>query len=408
MSVRHVSDASSLRDTAIALTVTLAIQVFVSLASTATPVLAPEIGRDLGVAPRLVGVFVGLVYVGSMVASLASGHFVHRHGAIRVSQVGVLICAIGISIVASTHGTLALLVLAPIIIGLGYGPITPASSHVLARTTPPSRMALTFSIKQTGVPLGAAIAGAVLPALAGNSGWRSAFITVAIIGVLIAALSEPTRKGLDGQVSGPVAAFSFKALLAPLRMLVRHKRLRELSITGFVYAATQMCLTSFLVVYLTESLGFTLVAAGLALTVANIGGIIGRIAWGAIADHLGAPRLMLGVIGLIGAACAFLASSFAASWASVALLAVCAAFGASAIGWNGVQLSEVARQAPPGQAGSMTGASGFITFAGVVLGPPTFALLASLSGGYRVGFAVFGSANLLCGLALLCRRPATV
>ena len=37
---------------------------------------------------------------------------------------------------------------------------------------------------------------------------------------------------------------------------------------------------SFLVVYLTESLGYSLVAAGFALTVANLGGIVGRILWG--------------------------------------------------------------------------------------------------------------------------------
>ena len=67
-------------------------------------------------------------------------------------------------------------------------------------------------------------------------------------------------------------------------------------------------------------------------------------------------------------------------------MAPCALFGATSIGWNGVQLAEVARQAPEGQAGAITGASGFITFAGVVLGPPLFALLASLSGSYRVAF----------------------
>jgi MFS family permease len=52
----------------------------------------------------------------------------------------------------------------------------------------------------------------------------------------------------------------------------------------------------------------------------------------------------------------------------------------------------------------VTGASGFITFAGVVVGPPVFALLAATTGSYRVGFLVFGSASLLCGVSLLMRR----
>jgi len=136
-----------------ALAVTLAIQAFTSLAATATSVLAPEIARDIGLPAKLIGVFVGLVYLGSMLASLASGGYIERYGSIRVSQIGVLLCGIGVALVCAPPWAL---VLAPIMIGLGYGPITPASSHLLVRTAPPKRMALTFSIKQTGVPLGAA------------------------------------------------------------------------------------------------------------------------------------------------------------------------------------------------------------------------------------------------------------
>jgi hypothetical protein len=82
---------------------------------------------------------------------------------------------------------------------------------------------------------------------------------------------------------------------------------------------------------------------------------------------------------------------------------VCALFGATAIGWNGVQLAEIARRSPSGRAGTVTGASGFITFAGVVVGPPSFALLAATTGSYRIGFLAFGTASLLCGMRLLAR-----
>ncbi len=386
----------------IALAATLAIQVFTSLASTATAVLAPEIARDFGVPAKLVGVFVGLLYVGSMTASLASGHFIARHGAIRVSQLSVLICAAGIAFVALLPpSAVLLLAVAPIVIGLGYGAITPASSEVLARTAPPGRMALVFSVKQTGVPGGAALAGAALPPLALAIGWRPVLLLAALGGAGIAALAQSTRRRLD--VSSAERPFSIGALVAPLRTVVQHPALVQLSIVGFVYAAMQMCLMSFLVVYLTEDLGLSLITAGLALTTANVGGIIGRIAWGAVADQWLPPRRLLGVIGIASAACAFAAVAFSAAWPLAALLAVAACFGATAIGWNGVQLSEIARRAPSGQAGTITGASGFITFAGVVSGPPLFALLAAATDSYRTGFLVFGTACLICGSALLRR-----
>ena len=396
---------SSRYTAAIALAATLAIQVFTSFAGVAATVLAPEIAREFDVPAKLVGAFVGLLYVGSMTASLVSGHFIARHGSIRVSQVCVLLCAAGVALVAVLPASAApMLAVASIVIGLGYGAITPASSELLARTAPPGRMALTFSIKQTGVPGGAALAGAALPALALAMGWRPALLVVVACGVMVAALAQPTRRRLDVRTAG--RAFSFRALAAPLRTVVRPRALVELSIVGFVYAAMQMCLMSFLVVYLTETLGYPLIAAGLALTTANVGGIVGRIAWGAVADRWIAPRRLLALIGIASATLAVATASFGATWPVAATLAVAGLFGATAIGWNGVQLSQVARHAPPGEAGSITGASGFVTFAGVVSGPPLFALLAAITDSYRVGFVVFGAACLACASALL-RRPVT-
>ena len=84
------SPAPRLPSAGFALTITLAIQIFTAFAATSTAVLAPEIGRDLDIAPKLVGVFVGLLYAGAMSASLACGGFIERYGAIRVSQVSVL------------------------------------------------------------------------------------------------------------------------------------------------------------------------------------------------------------------------------------------------------------------------------------------------------------------------------
>jgi len=386
----------------VALAATLAIQVFASLTSTATAVLATVIAPDFGLPAKLVGVFVGVLYIGSMVASLASGHFIARHGAIRVSQFSVLVCAAGIALLALLpSGSAALLALAPIISGLGYGPITPASSELLARTAPPGRLALTFSIKQTGVPGGAALAGAALPPLALAMGWRSALFLVAACGVLVAAAAQSTRRRLDIRAKG--RTFSVRAVFAPLATLLRDRRLVELALVGFVYASMQMCLMSFLVVYLTEAVSYPLIRAGLALTTANFGGIVGRVVWGAVADRWVAPRRLLGMIGIGAAACAFATAAFSPAWPVAACLAVALLFGASGIGWNGVQLAEVARHSPPGQAGAITGASGFITFAGVMSGPPLFALLAAVTDSYRSGFLVFGIACLICGGALLRR-----
>ena len=390
---------------ALALGATLAIQVYASFAATASAVLAPAIAQSLGVPASWIGAWVGLVYAGAMVASLLSGAYIARHGAIRVSQACVAACALGIAGVAATGAlpatlAIALAVVAALVMGAGYGPITPASSDVLARTTPSARMSLVFSIKQTGVPAGTALAGAALPALALAIGWRGALALAAVAGIAVVLAAQPIRAALDTD-RRKVASAGLRGAMRAVREVFRHRELASLAMLSFAYSATQVCLTSFLVVHLTGSLGWSLVAAGLALSPATIAGVVGRIAWGAASDHTRRPRVVLGVIGVVASACAALTAASTAAWPALALLVVVAAFGATAIGWNGVMLAEVARLAPPGQAGATTGATGFVTFGGVVVGPPLFAVLSAATGGTQAGFIALALLSGVTGLILL-------
>lgn len=391
-----------------ALVATLAIQIYTSFAATATAVLAPEIAGAFGIDARWIGLFVGIVYAGAMLACLASGGFIERFGSIRVSQGAVALCAAATLAIAATPQRLPeALVLAALVMGLGYGPITPASSQLLQRTAAPSRMALTFSIKQTGVPAGVALSGALLPGLTLAFGWRPTFVLVALVGAIVVALAQPIRAGLDAE-RRPQRPLSLAAIVGPLAVLRESSALLTLALVSFAYSATQVCLTSFLVVHLTGTLGYPLVSAGLVLTATTIAGAIGRIAWGIVADRLLAPRRTLGLIGAIAAACAIAMTLSTPGWPTAAIVALAACFGATAIGWNGVQLAEVARLAPPGAAGKVTGATSVVTFAGVVVGPPLFAVLADVTGSDRAGFAMLAVASGAAAAALFARRAHTI
>ena len=396
------------RTAQVALVATLAIQVFTALTSAAPAVLAPALAADLAGTPKWIGVFVSLMYGGAMLGSLACGEFIARYGAIRVSQACVLLCATGIGAVALLPASAApLLAAAAFAMGIGYGPITAASSEILVRTTPVERMALTFSIKQTGVPGGIALAGAVMPGLALLAGWRGAFVAVALAGLAVALSAEPTRKSLD-RVHGAGTAFSLATFLAPLRTVLGSPALRELSLVGFAFAAVQVSLTSFLVTYLADALHWSLVTAGLALTCATTSAVAGRIFWGIVADRWLPPLRTLALVGAIAAASGVALAASGPGWPAWVVLPLTAIYGATAIGWNGVQLAELARRAPAGTAGAVTGASGFVTFGGVVAGPLVFAGLAGLTGSYRTGFAVCAAVSAVAAVALLgrARRPA--
>src|SRR5256885_9002577 len=164
-----------------------------------------------------------------MVASLASGGFIERYGAIRISQACVVVSIAGLAMMALAPTPLPLLLAAAaVVIGLAYGPITPASSQLLVRTTTPDRMSLTFSIKETGVPAGAALAGAVLPSLEHALGWRWSLGAIAVCGLVVALAAQPIQARLDADREQG-RRVSLAAALAPLAHL-RVRALRQLAL----------------------------------------------------------------------------------------------------------------------------------------------------------------------------------
>ena len=68
-------------------------------------------------------------------------------------------------------------VIGAFMLGIGYGPSTPASSTILSTRAPDRLRNIIMSIRQTGVPLGGAIAGALVPMLIVNFGWRASAVT---------------------------------------------------------------------------------------------------------------------------------------------------------------------------------------------------------------------------------------
>ncbi len=384
------------------LAITLAIQALVSMASLAVPAMAPAVAAALRVSPTLVGAYVACVYVGAVLASLASGPMVLRFGAIRVSQAGLLLCALGLALLALVSSVPAA-VAAAVLVGLGYGPITPASSHLLAKTTPAHRASLVFSVKQTGVPLGGVMAGALVPPLVLAGGASTALLATAAGCLACAALAQPLRAALDADRQ-PGRRLNVSSLAGPLHLVVSQPELRRLASFSFVFSTVQMCLASFLVTYLHETLGLGLVAAGAALAVAQAGGVAGRVLWGYITDRWLDPRRMLAFLSALMAvsAAGTAALQVGVPWPVLLLLVI--AFGASATGWNGVYLAEVARLSPPGMASAATGGALAVTFLGVVLGPVLFAALSGATGSYRAGYAALVLPALLCCAGLLLRR----
>ena len=389
----------------ISLSATLAVQALASMAAVTVPVFAPIAAGEIGISPTYVGLYVALMYLTSMISSLWSGAFIIRYGAIRISQFSLGLCAFGLALTAL--GDIPLFVVSALILGLGYGPMTPASSHILSRNTPPRLLSFVFSLKQTSVPLGGAMAAALVPPLVLLYGWQNSAMIVSILCFAVAILVQPVRSRLDHDRL-PGRQLSFQAVTQPLQMVLSQRPVIKLAITSMIFSGMQLCLITYLVIYLTKNIGISLVTAGLTLSAAQTASMLARVVWGFIADRYIRPRLMLGTLGIAMSLGAIATALFSPDWPYIAILVVSILYGATAIGWNGVYLAEVARLAPEGKVGIVTGGTLFFTFLGVVIGPPFFGAMVAGTNSYSLAFVAFAILTLACGTILIFSQKRSV
>jgi MFS family permease len=199
---------------------------------------------------------------------------------------------------------------------------------------------------------------------------------------------QSLRAGLDDDRDPTVKPSLVTTVVQPLKLIFEHRSLKVLSFMSFLFAICQMSLMAYLVTFLFEDLCWSLVAAGVALTVTQAAGVGGRIFWGYVSDRWLGAVMMLIVITVLLALGAVGMAFLQADTSSWLLFSILIVFGASAIGWNGVYLAEIARQAPKGQAGVATGGTLCITFLGVMLGPPFFGLVAGTVHSYGLSYGL--------------------
>lgn len=363
----------------VAVATMMAVQVMVSLSVLSLGVMMPAVAAELAIDAKLIGVFTALIYAVAAVFALAAAGPIVRFGAVRVCQAALLMAAIGLA--CNALAFVAATMLAVLFIGAAQGPMNPASSHILAQRVPRRHFGLAFSVKQTGTPIGFALAGVLFPALIETSGWRGASLVAAGMLALAAVLVEPLRAKLDVVVaaSGPVIGIA-----RSIGFVMGHPHLRVLALSAFVYIVAQITFTFFLVTYLYQQCDLTIAEAGALLALSQIVGAGLRLLSGGMGDRVSRMRL-LGWTGL-GMTAGCVATGLLGGDTPFWLIAlIVTGYGSIVISWNGTSLAEFANLSPAGQTAAVAAVQTSLSLLGAVIGPPVFALVASLLG-YRTAF----------------------
>lgn len=368
----------------IALASMLATQVAAACVLAAVPVLAPAMAASIGVDASLVGIYYGLVFVAATAVSAWSGSLIERFGAVRTNQLAL--AGSGVALLVASGATLPAMALTALLVGAGYGPNTPSSSQVLIRVTPPHRRALTFSLKQSGAPVGGVLAGFLLPAVVALAGWEIALVVVFALAATIALAVEPLRRRLDPR-TGPARSTQRSSGLASMRLVLGDKRLRRLTAAGVALMVAHACFQTFLVTYLVQHVVLSLTVAGALYASMQAAGAVARVAIGWSIDRLRNARAVLMAIAITALASSLVVATFTAAWPLAAMWLVCVFVGIGSSGWYGAFLSEVARAMPMERAGFATGGVLSFLYGAHVAAPIFAALLIAATASYLTVFA---------------------
>jgi MFS family permease len=384
------SDSGDTPSLPAALIAMMVLQAVVAMALFAPGILAPK----LGLSEANVSMFATGCFGVGMVSAALGGAIIGRCGSMAVAAACMVAIVVSMGLAAS--GPAVGLVVAGLVLGLAFGPETPASSALLGRLVTPAQRPVVFSIRQTGNQIGAIFASIVLPLLAITEP-RLGYALVACIALAAMLAFLSMRARYDRLTRTPGQVLDFKA---SLRLIGESAGIRILTLISIPLSAMQLTLNAFLVLFLTGPLAMEHVPAGLMLALAQTGGLIGRIGWGFVAARLGATLGLIAALALAMAAFAITLSQLTSASTPLLVSIMVFGLGLTASGWNGIFLAEVARQVPEGRLGEATGAVLTASYLGLVLGP---VLVAALTAFKSLGFAfaVLGACCAIAGLLML-------
>ena len=222
-----------------------------------------------------------VVYVTAFLISFQIPELLFRMGAMGLSLASVLIGSAGLLLLLPPSA--AATTSASVAIGCGTAAMNPASSQMLGPRTTARTAGLVMSIKQTGVPLGGVLAGALVPILASHFGWRTAAVELAALGLAFAIVLLPSVNWLNGTARAAKPA-AFRPL-DPVRYLLGTRGMPALLFASLTFNGMQLCLRSFFVIYLVADQQLGLVTAGVAFSVSQAAGMIGQVGWAALSDR---------------------------------------------------------------------------------------------------------------------------
>lgn len=276
----------------------------------------PAILREWGLEKAALAPALAVSQVGMMIGAIGGGFLGDRIGRKASLIASVVIFGSATLAVALVH-SVSVLVILRLIAGVGLGAAFPNVAALVSEFTPTSRRGLAVTIGIVCVPLGGTLGGLLASAVLPAFGWRALFVVagvapLALALLLLVALPESVRflarKGGNGaqiartlkrvgtEVTADAVFFEPEERLAGAagHILTREYRRDTLAL----WCAFFFCLSSIYAAFgwlptlLTES-GLSLATASQGLAAFNLGGVVTALVAGALIGRFGSRGTMI-------------------------------------------------------------------------------------------------------------------
>ena len=275
------------------------IQIMISWAVFAPPVLAKQALPDMGLDPAWIGMQPTILFTAATFSSMMSAGLVARYNPMRASQIMVLLCAAGSICIATGN------------LGLSPSEVCLSAPRWVR---PHQQVHIFFRASRRDIcnrwcsrsnrpacPLGGVLAGFVGPP-------ADDYVGLAIVAILVVAgaclatavITEIWTRGY-ARFADPAIQASPGAASGRCGCCSKAQSCAGCWRAAFRLVIAQYALTTFIVLYLQEDIGLSVITAGAILAVAQASGGTGRIIFGAIASRWTTPLVTLLMLAMLAA-----------------------------------------------------------------------------------------------------------
>ncbi|MEO8129751.1 MAG: MFS transporter, partial [Bryobacteraceae bacterium] len=299
-------------------------------------VAAPTLMREFAINKIQWGWAASAFNAGYTLFQVPAGWMADRYGPRMILGAAVAWWSVFTGATGLAHGLVSFS-LTRFLFGVGEAAAFPAASRAILPWLPAKRRAFGQGFQHAGSRLGAAATPPIFVLLITHYGWRPAFFTLGILGVVLAAVwvfyfrNTPEQHSQVNteelailRSSGQRSASASQKVSVPWRQILGSRDLWFLSSMYFCYGWVLWLYLSWIPTYLVEVRKFTNMEMGLAASVPLLAAAVTNIAGGTLSDRLVHAwgnlrwgRVVVSVCGFAVAGAGLLLAAYASSAGSV-------------------------------------------------------------------------------------------